>query len=386
MISPSSTPILPPTSCAPSPSVVTQSYPAPSVGVDVSPRGHPTGPDSTTDAVEGTSVSGGPIGPASRLDAVVNLASSTEPIGSTLTLNVLDSSAASDEPIGVGESATTTDPMISALTLDVVDNFAASGDPIGAIPLPTTRVETPIVHETNAVGIIAGLYQRLASQQYLVDSYRDLDQALREQTRRGDRLERELRSLTESASPFAIFAQTRCNRLRLDLKDALAEVALLQERIRAGGCYEQQISDLKSKLLKTTRSLYPFKERSDLELASLRRHMDEGNARFQAALLKAKSKRAKYKADCTKAQTTVRHLHAAFAAVSVERDQLRDDLAELEADYDRSRSMLSDCDDRVGLLQATISGLELERDQALRDRDALRTSIAALVTGPNLPP
>uniref|UniRef100_A0AAV1V1D7 Shugoshin C-terminal domain-containing protein n=1 Tax=Peronospora matthiolae TaxID=2874970 RepID=A0AAV1V1D7_9STRA len=134
-----------------------------------------------------------------------------------------------------------------------------------------------------------------------------------------------------------------------------------------------------------TRSLHTFKERHDLELASLRRHKDEGSARFQVALLRAKSKRAKYKTDCTKAQTTVRHLHAALAAVSVERDQLRDDLAELEAEYDRSRSLLSDRDDRVGLLQATISGLELERDQALRDCDVLRTSIAALVTGPSLP-
>uniref|UniRef100_A0AAV1T9J3 BZIP domain-containing protein n=1 Tax=Peronospora matthiolae TaxID=2874970 RepID=A0AAV1T9J3_9STRA len=97
-----------------------------------------------------------------------------------------------------------------------------------------------------------------------------------------------------------------------------------------------------------------------------------------------KSKRAKYKADCSKAQTTVRHLHAALAAVSVERDQLRDDLAELEANYDRSRSLLSDRDDQLGLLQATISGLELERDQALRDRDVFRTSIATLVTGPSL--
>uniref|UniRef100_A0AAV1UGV3 Shugoshin C-terminal domain-containing protein n=1 Tax=Peronospora matthiolae TaxID=2874970 RepID=A0AAV1UGV3_9STRA len=113
--------------------------------------------------------------------------------------------------------------------------------------------------------------------------------------------------------------------------------------------------------------------------------MDEANARFQAVLFKANSKRAKYKADCTKAQTTVRHLRAALAAVSVESDQLRDDLAELEAEYDRPRSLLSDRDDRVGMLQATISGLELERDQVLRDRDVLRTSIAALVTSPSLP-
>uniref|UniRef100_A0AAV1V0K1 Tubulin-specific chaperone A n=1 Tax=Peronospora matthiolae TaxID=2874970 RepID=A0AAV1V0K1_9STRA len=113
--------------------------------------------------------------------------------------------------------------------------------------------------------------------------------------------------------------------------------------------------------------------------------MDEGNARFQAALVKAKSKRTKYKADCTKAQTTIRNLHAALASVPVERDQLRDDLAELDADYDRSRSFLSDRDYREGLLQATISGLELERDQALRNCDVLRTSIAALVNGPSLP-
>uniref|UniRef100_A0AAV1T9P6 Uncharacterized protein n=1 Tax=Peronospora matthiolae TaxID=2874970 RepID=A0AAV1T9P6_9STRA len=163
---------------------MTQSGPAPSVGVDFSPREHPTGPDSTTDAIEGTSVSGGPISPALGLDAVVDLASSKELIGSTLTPIVLDSSAASDEPIGVVESAATTDPMSSALTLDVVDNFAASGDPIGAIPLPTTRVETPIVDEATAVSMIAGLYQRIASQQDLVDSYRNLEQALQEQTRR----------------------------------------------------------------------------------------------------------------------------------------------------------------------------------------------------------
>uniref|UniRef100_A0AAV1VMH4 Uncharacterized protein n=1 Tax=Peronospora matthiolae TaxID=2874970 RepID=A0AAV1VMH4_9STRA len=252
MVSPSSTPSLPPTSCAPYPSVMMQSGPAPSVGVDISPREHPTGPDSTTVAVEGSSVSGGPFGPALGLDAAEDLASSTEPIGSTLTPDVLDSSAASDEPIGVGESAKTTDLMSSALTLDVVDNFAASGDPIGAIPLPTTRVETPIVDEMIAVGMIAGLYQRIASQQDLVNSYRDLEQALREQTRSGDRLKRELRSLTESASPFVIFAQARRDRSRLDLKNAHAEDALLQETICAGNCYEQQISDLKSKLLKST--------------------------------------------------------------------------------------------------------------------------------------
>uniref|UniRef100_A0AAV1VMC4 Uncharacterized protein n=1 Tax=Peronospora matthiolae TaxID=2874970 RepID=A0AAV1VMC4_9STRA len=303
----------------------------------VSPLSKPSLPPttySTKDAVEGTSVSGGPIGPASGLDVAEDLASSTETIGYTLTPNVLDSSAASDEPIEVGESATTTIPQSFALTLDVVDNFAASGGPIGAIPLPITRVETPIVDVTTAVGMIAGLYQRIASQQDLVDSYRDLEQALREQTRRGDRLERELRSLTKSASPFVIFAQTRCDRFRLDLKNALAEVALLQETIRAGDCYEQQVSDLKSKLLKTTRSLHTFKERHDLELASLRRHIDEENARFQAALLEAKSKRARYKADCIKAQTTVRHLHAALASVSVERSQYRDNLAEWEAEYD----------------------------------------------------
>uniref|UniRef100_A0AAV1UZG2 Uncharacterized protein n=1 Tax=Peronospora matthiolae TaxID=2874970 RepID=A0AAV1UZG2_9STRA len=149
MVSPLSTPILPPTSCAPSPSVMTQSGPTTSVGVEVR------------------------YGPALGLD-VVDLASSTEPIGSTLTPDVRDSSAASDEPIGVGESAATTDLMSSALTLDVVDNFAAIGDPIGAIPLPTTRVEKPIVDETIAVGMIAGLHQRLASQQDLVDSCRDL--------------------------------------------------------------------------------------------------------------------------------------------------------------------------------------------------------------------
>uniref|UniRef100_A0AAV1UYQ6 Uncharacterized protein n=1 Tax=Peronospora matthiolae TaxID=2874970 RepID=A0AAV1UYQ6_9STRA len=131
---------------------MTRTGPTPAVGVDVSPREQPTGPDFTTDAVEGTSVSGGPIGPALGLDAVVDLASNTEPIGSTLTPDVLDSSAASDKPIGVGESAATTDPMSSALTLDVVDNFAASGDPIKVIPLPATRVETPIVDETIAVG------------------------------------------------------------------------------------------------------------------------------------------------------------------------------------------------------------------------------------------
>uniref|UniRef100_A0AAV1TXV6 Uncharacterized protein n=1 Tax=Peronospora matthiolae TaxID=2874970 RepID=A0AAV1TXV6_9STRA len=129
MVSSSSTPILPPASCAPSPSVVTQSGPTPSVGVDVSPRGHLTDPDSSTDAAEGTSVSGGPIGPALGLDAVVDLASSTEPIGSTMTPDVLDSSASSDEPIGVGEFAATTDPMSSALTLDVVEQFCCKWRP-----------------------------------------------------------------------------------------------------------------------------------------------------------------------------------------------------------------------------------------------------------------
>uniref|UniRef100_A0AAV1TKU6 Uncharacterized protein n=1 Tax=Peronospora matthiolae TaxID=2874970 RepID=A0AAV1TKU6_9STRA len=187
MVSLSSTPSLPPTSCAPSPSVMTQSGPAPLVDIDIFRHANTQlAPIPLQTLLKVSTVSGGPIGPALGLDAAEDLASSTEPIGSTLTPDVLDTFAASDEPIGVGESATTTGPMSSALTLDVVDNLAASGDPIGAIPLPTTRVETPTVDETTAVGIIAGLYQRIASQHDLVDSYRDLEKALREQTRRGD--------------------------------------------------------------------------------------------------------------------------------------------------------------------------------------------------------
>ena len=107
---------------------------------------------------------------------------------------------------------------------------------------------------------------------------------MREQTRRGDQLEQELRSLAESASLLVTFVQVLCDSLRLDLEDALAEAALLREEVFVGQCQEQQIDDLKLKLLKTTRLLHAAHERHDCELLSLRRPMDQGNARMHAEL------------------------------------------------------------------------------------------------------
>uniref|UniRef100_A0AAV1U1X8 Uncharacterized protein n=1 Tax=Peronospora matthiolae TaxID=2874970 RepID=A0AAV1U1X8_9STRA len=62
--------------------------------------------------------------------------------------------------------------------------------PIGAIPLPIARVESPpMADQAAAIEMLAGLYQRIEFEQNCVDRYVDLEQALREQTRRGDRLE-----------------------------------------------------------------------------------------------------------------------------------------------------------------------------------------------------
>lgn len=376
-------------------------------------------------------MSNGPIGSASTPGvADPTAAASADPIGPTVASGAVDSLAAAEEPITVGANVATTDPLHPVLVPEVVADDSAvstSGVPetsiswvvsqqlttgprvetgsIGAIPLPTTRVESPpIVDQAAAVNMIAGLYQRIASQQDFVDSYRDLEQAMRDQTRRRDRLEQELRSLAESASPFVTFAQVRCDRLRLDLKDALAEVALLRKEVHAGQGHAQQISDLKSKLLKTTRSLHASQERHDRELAALRQHMDEGNDRFEAALTqaadklqKSKSKKSEYKTKFNRAQSKGRKLYDALAALSLERDQSLDalsverdqyqvDLAELTVEYDRLHSLLSDRDDREVQLQTKISGLEAERDLALRDRDALRASIATLAAGLAIPP
>ena len=107
------------------------------------------------------------------------------------------------------------------------------------------------------------------------------------------------------------FAQVCCDRLFLDLKDALAEVALLRKEVHAGHGHVQQISDLKLKLLKVTRSLHASQERHDRELAALRQHMDEGNDRFEAALTQAadklqKSKSKKKKASIRPSSTELR--------------------------------------------------------------------------------
>ena len=103
---------------------------------------------------------------------------------------------------------------------------------------------------------------------------------MREQTRRGDQLEQELRSLAESASLLVTFVQVLCDSLRLDLEDALAEAALLREEVFVGQCQEQQIDDLKLKILKTNLSLYAAQERHDRELVFQRQNMDEGNVRM----------------------------------------------------------------------------------------------------------
>ena len=124
---------------------------------------------------------------------------------------------------------------------------------VETIPLPTAGVESPpVADQSFEVDMIAGLYQRIAFQQDLVESYRDLKQAMRKQTLRGNQLEQELRSSAESASMFVTFVQVRHDRHLLDLEYALAEGALLWEEVFAGQCQEQQIDDLKSKLLKTT--------------------------------------------------------------------------------------------------------------------------------------
>ena len=64
----------------------------------------------------------------------------------------------------------------------------------------------------------------------------------------------------------------------------------------------------------------------------------------------------------------------------MDQDKYRDDLAEMEADRDRLRSLLSDWDDQVARLQTLILNLETERDRALHDQDRPRASITHFAT------
>uniref|UniRef100_M4C570 Uncharacterized protein n=1 Tax=Hyaloperonospora arabidopsidis (strain Emoy2) TaxID=559515 RepID=M4C570_HYAAE len=151
--------------------------------------------------------------------------------------------------------------------------------------------------------------------------------------------------------------------------------------------------DLKSKLRKTTRSLYPVQEHHDRALASLMQHMDEENAQMNAELTqqteilrKTKSKKAKYKTGYSQEKNKICNLHNALAVLTMTRDQYQDDLADMKTDRDRLRSLLSDWVDQVGRLQTQISDLEAERDRVLRDRDALRASINNFASSLTMPP
>ena len=150
----------------------------------------------------GSSIGDSPIGSAPTPGvADPTAAASADPIGPTVASGAVDSLAAAEEPITVGANVGTTEPLHPVLVTEVVADDSAvstSGVPetsiswvvsqqlttglhvetgsIGAITLPTTRVESPpIVDQAAAVNMIAGLYQRIASQQNFVDSYRDLE-------------------------------------------------------------------------------------------------------------------------------------------------------------------------------------------------------------------
>ena len=105
----------------------------------------------------------------------------------TVKGSIASASTSDTTSSGSGNATVNLFPFSLPRRLMAISNMDSGS--IGAIPLPTTRVELPpIADQASVVDTIAGVYQRVALND-LVESYRDLEQAMRGQTRRGDQLE-----------------------------------------------------------------------------------------------------------------------------------------------------------------------------------------------------
>ncbi|CAI5701002.1 unnamed protein product [Peronospora effusa] len=134
--------------------------------------------------------------------------------------------------------------------------------------LPSTRVEFPPVMDRHILeSSIAALYNRLDAQTAVVYSYRSLEDALREQEVRSNRLERALQSFQELATPLSKFVLDRYKRLHQRYDTTIQKAQEFEDELGLREDQSQEIASLKTALLKANTANQHAQERHRREMA-----------------------------------------------------------------------------------------------------------------------
>ena len=260
--------------------------------------------------------------------------------------------------------------------------------------VPTLQVDLPEVtlgDFTMCSQVISNMWELTQDYDNLRENHRTLQRAFQDQLARNDRLEQDLQSAFNSASPFVLFVQGRYDLLRQQYKavtmesaeyrsafadrhDKSSELDALRTQLNTEKLnrqadnvhFLQEISQLSDQLqVNTSRALEDLRRRHRLAKDRYRQDRSKLQDRIQALTTQLDDTNSKL-AD---AIITLGDLSSRADALKTQDDQLR-----------KAQDLNQSLRDQVGQMQVVVAQLTQERDRAMEDRDSLRDHITGAAT------
>ena len=236
--------------------------------------------------------------------------------------------------------------------------------------------------------IVATLYDRLESYEEIARRYRSLEEALREEKHRSDRLEQELNWICEVGFQLRGYVKQRFDRLFSTFQDVRQ---LSEERAKILSKQEDRLARIRdlekeNKRLETSLSEAaasdPDKVRRDLATAraslgkEYRTEINFLNQKLKSRIAQLESIRALRDADAKKHhsaavcdQQRIADLETQITSFSTLRDQHREDVNGQKRKLERLRSVMADFHSENARLQRLAKDRGHDGDVAIADRD-----------------
>ena len=250
---------------------------------------------------------------------------------------------------------------------------------ISGVPhlFPDSRVQFPTVDRERLEDLISSLFHRLDSQQDLIDEYNLLHERFRKEVARGDRLEREISDMYNSASPFVTYVQRKYDDLRHSNGEMSRKIADYEAELALRPGQAEEISRL-------------IEEKSELEtrLQQVITDRDREKAVQTQLLETLKTRLTAVITQSVRLQQNIKTLETQTAEDSQLINDLKDKstrrkdrLLRTNRKLDRTVAKLKKASHALDFSVDKMARAELERDRAISDRDSLRAQLANLVSG-----
>ena len=135
--------------------------------------------------------------------------------------------------------------------------------------IPSDRVSFPVVDRAVLDSMIDSLYRQLEHQQEMSSRYNLLQETLRDQVARGDRLDQQIKDLYASASHFVVYVQRKYDLLRHQCETAVVQSSEYRDELSRRHDQSQEILDLRSLLSQETTDRICDQENFEKQLDTL---------------------------------------------------------------------------------------------------------------------